>query len=73
MFFHHIKPHIRTIFDIGCRSDSEFTEFGGEVHYFDPMNEFIENLSKQPNKNCVSQFNNFGLGNETKDLYYYPN
>ena len=73
LFFSHIKDHIRTIFDIGCRSDSEFTEFDGEVHYFDPMNEFIENLSSQPNRNSVSKFNNFGLGNETKDLYYYPN
>lgn len=71
-FFMHIKDHIRTIFDIGCRSDSEFTSFQGEVHYFDPVSEFIENLSHQPNENRVSHFNRFGLGDETKDLYYYP-
>jgi FkbM family methyltransferase len=67
-----IKDTIRTVFDIGCRSDSEFTMFEGETHYFDPVSEFIENLSKQPTKNSVSYYNNFGLGNETKELYYYP-
>ena len=71
-FFMNIKNKINIIFDIGCRSDSEFTIFEGEVHYFDPVNEFIENLSKQPNKNRTSYFNNFGLGNENKELYYYP-
>jgi FkbM family methyltransferase len=71
-FFSHIKNNIKTIFDIGCRSDSEFINFEGEVHYFDPVSEFIQNLSKQPNLNSFSHFNNFGLGNENKDLYYYP-
>lgn len=71
-FFSHIKNNIKTIFDIGCRSDSEFINFQGEVHYFDPVSEFIQNLSKQPNLNSFSHFNNFGLGNENKDLYYYP-
>ncbi len=32
------------IFDVGCRSDSDYIDFTGEVHYFDPVNEFIENL-----------------------------
>jgi FkbM family methyltransferase len=71
-FFSCIKNNIKTIFDIGCRSDSEFINFQGEVHYFDPVNEFIQNISKQPNLNSFSYFNNFGLGNETKNLYYYP-
>ena len=44
-FFSHIKNNIKTIFDIGCRSDSEFINFQGEVHYFDPVSEFIQNLS----------------------------
>jgi len=71
-FFIIIKDNIKTIFDIGSRSDSEFIIFEGEVHYFDPVNEFIENLSKKKNMNSVSYFNNFGLGNEKKELYYYP-
>jgi hypothetical protein len=42
-----IKDNINIIFDVGCRSDSEFICFSGEVHYFDPVNEFIENLKKK--------------------------
>lgn len=71
-FFLKIKNHINVIFDIGCRTDSEFINFKGEVHYFDPVDEFIETLSKQPNINSKSQFNNFGLGNENTKIYYYP-
>ena len=71
-FFLKIKDSIQTVFDVGCRSDSEFTEFEGEVHYFDPVSSFIEDLSKQPNKNKTSHFNTFGLGNENTELYYYP-
>jgi FkbM family methyltransferase len=72
LFFINIKDKINVIFDVGCRSDTEFTIFNGEVHYFDPVNEFIVKLSKQPNNNKLSYFNNFGLGNENKELYYYP-
>jgi len=72
LFFSCIKDKIKNIFDVGCRSDSEFIEFEGEVHYFDPVNEFIENLSKQQNNNKLSYFNSFGLGNENKEMYYYP-
>ena len=43
-FFMAIKDNINVIFDVGCRSDSEFTEFEGEVHYFEPVKEFIEKL-----------------------------
>jgi len=71
-FFSIIKNHVNIIFDVGCRSDSEFINFEGECHYFDPVNEFIESLSKQLNRNKLSYFNNFGLGNENKQIYYYP-
>ena len=71
-FFMNIKNNIDLIFDVGCRSDSEFIHFTGEVHYFDPMNEFIEQLKTQPNLNRNAYFNNFGLGNENSQLYYYP-
>lgn len=71
-FFVDIKDKISVIFDVGCRSDSLFNYFNGEVHYFDPINEFIEKLKEQPNLNKASYFNNFGLGNETSQLYYYP-
>jgi FkbM family methyltransferase len=71
-FFMNIKDNINIIFDVGCRSDSTFINFKGEVHYFDPVSEFIENLKNQKNVNTTSYFNNFGLGNENKDMYYYP-
>ena len=70
--FIDIKEKINVIFDVGCRSDSEFINFNGEVHYFDPVNEFIEELKVKKNLNNKSYFNNFGLGNENKELYYYP-
>jgi len=71
-FFNMIKDKINIIFDVGCRSDSEFLHFKGEVHYFDPVREFIEKLKKQPNSNKTAYFNTFGLGNQTKEIYYYP-
>ena len=72
LFFNQIKDKIETIFDVGCRSDTEFLDFQGEVHYFDPMTDFISKLSKMENKNKKSFFNNFGLSTESKTLYYYP-
>lgn len=71
-FFLDIKDKISVIFDVGCRSESEFINFSGEVHYFDPISGFIENLKNLKNLNKTSYFNNFGLGNENKELYYYP-
>lgn len=71
-FFNNIKDSIKVIFDVGCRSESEFINFEGEVHYFDPVDRFIENLKNQKILNNISYFNNFGLGNENKEFYYYP-
>jgi len=68
-FFLDIKDSIHVIFDVGCRFNSEFIAFCGEVHYFDPVNEYIENLKKQKNLNKTSYFNNFGLGDENKEMY----
>jgi FkbM family methyltransferase len=71
-FYTTIKNNINVIFDVGCRYDSEFINFQGECHYFDPVSKYIEQLSKKENKNKVSYFNSFGLGNENKKSYYYP-
>jgi FkbM family methyltransferase len=71
-FFTDIKEHIDVIFDVGCRNESEYIHFGGEVHYFDPVNYFIQDLKRQPNANKKSYFNNFGLGDKDDVLYYYP-
>lgn len=56
-FFMNIKNNINVIFDVGCRSDSEFINFTGEVHYFDPVPDFIENLKNINNTNKKSYFN----------------
>ena len=71
-FFQSIKPTTKIVFDVGCRNDTHFTAFAGEVHYFDPVNEFLNDLKSQPNINSVSYFNNFGLSTENKEMFYYP-
>lgn len=71
-FFEHIKKNVSIIFDVGCQA-STFLDFKGEVHYFDPVPEFIETLINTPNKNTKSKFNKFGLGNATKILDFYTN
>lgn len=71
-FFESIKNSIRVIFDVGCRFESEFLNFEGEVHYFDPVNDFVEKLELCPNRNRIARFNSHGLGAENKESYYYP-
>jgi hypothetical protein len=71
-FYMTIRPYINVIFDVGCRADSEFITFNGEVHYFDPINSFIEKIKSIQNINKISYFNNFGLGKQNEQLYYYP-
>ena len=46
LFYLSIKDKINVIFDVGCRSDSEFICFHGEVHYFDPVSEFYAPQTK---------------------------
>ena len=70
--YNNIKDKINIVFDVGCRSDSLFTSFNGEVHYFDPVDKFINQLKTQKNNNFKSFYNNFGLSNETKELFYFP-
>jgi len=71
-FYNNIKNKCDIIFDIGCRYDSLFTDFTGEVHYFEPEITFIDKLKIQTNQNRVSIFNNYGLSNSNEELWYYP-
>jgi len=71
-FYNSIKNSIHTIFDIGCNKESLFTDFEGDVHYFDPVESFIEQLKNQPNKNSNAFFNVCGLGDNFELSYYYP-
>jgi FkbM family methyltransferase len=71
-FYNKIKNNINVIFDVGCRNDSSFLDFKGEVHYFDPCVEFINQLQNNHNDNSKAHFNPFGLSSTTGDIYYYP-
>jgi len=71
-FYNDIKDKINVIFDVGCREDTLFNNFNGDVHYFEPMDNFLNKLKTQEFKNKNSYFNNFGLSNENNTIYYYP-
>ena len=57
----NIRDKIDCVFDVGCRTDSEFVNFTGEVHYFDPVSEIITDFSDHyqycnivcVNKSCI--------------------
>lgn len=60
------------VFDVGCRSDSEILMYKGDVHYFDPIPEFIDAIRSKENKNTRSTFNKFGLSSQDATFDYYP-
>lgn len=71
---HYISslPPGLTIFDIGSRNDSEFADYLGIVHYFEPMKEAINILKSKPTRNTASFYNVFGLSNKDETILYYP-
>ena len=71
-YFNSIKNSINTIFDIGSRYDSEYINFEGEVHYFEPVQEFLTTLKTFSTKNKCSYYNNFGLSDKNEIAWYYP-
>ena len=80
-FFTYIKDTCETIFDVGCfagtyengdRAVNVFTQLKDvDVHYFDPVPEFINEISKQIKNRDRSFLNKFGLSNITGELPYY--
>jgi FkbM family methyltransferase len=80
-FFSYIKDTCKTIFDVGCfagtyengdRAVNVFTHLEDvDVHYFDPVPEFINEVSKQVKNRDRSYLNKFGLSNKTGELPYY--
>jgi len=72
LLFESIKDKINIIFDVGANHSSEFISFLGEVHYFEPLEHYLQQLKNKVNVNKAAYFNTFGLGSETVDLYYYP-
>ena len=80
-FFNYIKPTCKTIFDVGCFAGTYdngapavnvFTQLSNvDVHYFDPVPEFIDGVSKQIKNKKRSFLNKCGLSNTTGELPYY--
>lgn len=80
-FFNYIKNTCETIFDVGCfagiyengaHAVNIFTQLEDvDVHYFDPVPEFIEEVSKQIKNKERSFLNKCGLSNTTGELPYY--
>lgn len=62
----------KIIFDVGCRNQSEFVDYFGEVHYFEILPKFLKELEAKPNKNTISFFNDVGLSDKKSEIYYYP-
>jgi len=71
LFFNKIKNRCEVIFDVGCNRDSIFIDSVAEVHYFDPVVSYIEELKTKQFNNKKSVFNSFGLGNSNKTIPYY--
>lgn len=65
-------PKDLVVFDVGCHSFSQFLEYEGEVHYFDPLDYNIDRLKIKKNKNKKSFYNGFGLSDENEIIKYYP-
>ena len=47
LFYNLIKGSINIIFDVGSKNNSEYLDFNGEVHYFDPVENFISELKNK--------------------------
>jgi FkbM family methyltransferase len=73
-FFEHLRQHpaLQVIFDVGCRADTLFGSFEGDVHYFEPQPSVLAQLAAQPHAHRGAWFNAFGLGAQNTVLNYYP-
>lgn len=71
-FFNKIKEKCNVIFDVGSRSESIFLNNNGKnVHYFEPVSNFITILKKKEN-NENAKFNEFGLSDSNGVFDYFP-
>lgn len=80
-FFKYIQKTCKTIFDVGCfagtyvngaKAVNSFTQLESvDVHYFDPVPEYIDEVEGQVKYKDKCFLNKFGLSNVTEDLPYY--
>lgn len=71
-FFYTHQHEFKVIFDVGSRFDSTFQRSTGEVHYFEPVEQFLNQLKAKPSANSKAVYNPFGLSDTNATLYYYP-
>ena len=69
-FINKIKNEIDIIFDVGA-AESIYLNTEKEIHYFEPVPLFLNQLKDTKNKNKKSVFNNFGLSDNEETLDYY--
>ena len=65
-FYDEIKDKISTIYDVGASDESNFINFNGDVHYFEPTSRLNKLRDIAKNKN--SYFLNFGLSDIDSDV-----
>ena len=69
-FINKIKNEIDVVFDVGA-AESIYLNTEKEIHYFEPVPLFLNQLKDTKNKNKKSVFNNFGLSDNEETLDYY--
>jgi FkbM family methyltransferase len=74
-FFNQIKDDCKIVFDVGCKTDTPYLELAPKLEYHlfepNPVSYSVMN-NKLENSGLNVKLNNFGLGNETKTVIYYP-
>jgi len=64
IFYINLSNTFKTIFDIGCQDNSIYTNFNGEVHYFEPVKKLLVNLKNKSTNNSKPYYNNFLISNK---------
>jgi FkbM family methyltransferase len=76
LFYEKIKGNCKVVFDIGCREDIDYVSLSENkiFHYFEPNPNFCLACQKnlEISTNNIVYLNNFGIGNQTKEIDYYP-
>ena len=80
-FFKYIKNNCKVIFDVGCfagiydngdKAVNPFTQLNDvDVHYFDPVPEYVDEVEEQIASKDRSFLNRFGLSDTTGKIPYY--
>lgn len=73
LFFNNFVRHNASIiFDIGSKENTIFSEFGGDVHYFNPLKSVLNKICRKKTNNSRSVFNRFGISKMNGHGEFYP-